>query len=331
MVRQKKYWKVGKRLPPLEFKPQKPDWLEAEPGWISEALESVRSRPSGGWLVVAPSSAIGDKPQRYVIAGREVVVWRAGNGLNAAPDRCPHMGACLSEGPIREGKLVCPWHGLELSPRGHGDWQTFPTFDDGLLLWIRFGHDTTSEKPFLSTRPDSYLEAVVSTVASCQPQDVIANRLDPWHGVHFHPHSFATLHVLEKSQERLRLRVAYRLLGPLTMEVEATFHCPEPNTITMTIVDGEGVGSVVETHATPIDAERTSIVELTLATSERWQFQFARRMKWLTRPLMERAARRLWVEDVAYAERRFALRSGIEDERNSLRVLGNDYLDVSAE
>ena len=34
--------------------------------------------------------------------------------------------------------------------------------------------------------------------AQCEPRDVIANRLDPWHGAHYHPHSFGRLRVIEQ-------------------------------------------------------------------------------------------------------------------------------------
>ncbi len=44
----------------------------------------------------------------------------------------------------------------------------------------------------------------------------------------------------------------------------------------MTIVDGEGIGSVVETHATPLTKGRTAIIEATLATSERAGVRAAR-------------------------------------------------------
>ena len=87
----------------------------------------------------------------------------------------------------------------------------------------------------------------------------IQNRLDPWHGAHYHPHSFGRLKVLDDNEDLLRVRVAYRVVGPLAVEVDATFHCPDPRTIVMTIVDGEGTGSVVETHATPIAAGRTAV------------------------------------------------------------------------
>ncbi len=77
----------------------------------------------------------------------------------------------------------------------------------------------------------------------------------------------------------------------------------------MTIVEGEGRGSVVETHATPIERGRTSIVEATLATSERPGFLYAVKFSRYIRPFIERSARRLWVDDAAYAERLYALRT----------------------
>ena len=77
----------------------------------------------------------------------------------------------------------------------------------------------------------------------------------------------------------------------------------------MTIVAGEGEGSVVETHATPLSDGRTAIIEATLATSERIQFRMAELARPVMRPLIERMARRLWVDDAAYAERLYELRN----------------------
>ena len=80
-------------------------------------------------------------------------------------------------------------------------------------------------------------------------------------------------------------------------------------TIVMTIIRGEGVGSVVETHATPIEPGRSAVIEATLAASDRPQFHtFFRAFGGLMRPMVEKRARRLWVEDGAYAERRYELR-----------------------
>ena len=96
-----------------------------------------------------------------------------------------------------------------------------------------------------------------------------------------------------------------------------TFASPEPRTIVMTIVEGEGAGSVVETHATPLGPGRTRMIEATLAASDRVGFALARSARRLVTPLMEKRARRLWVEDVAYAERRYALRTQTGSVRSS--------------
>jgi hypothetical protein len=60
---------------------------------------------------------------------------------------------------------------------------------------------------------------------------------------------------------------------------------------------------VVETHATPLRPGRTAVVEATLATSPRSGFAHASKVSRLVRPFIERSARRLWVDDAAYAER----------------------------
>jgi len=228
-----------------------------------------------------------------------------------APDACPHMGASLSAACVREGKLICPWHGLALGPEGHGSWKTYATHEDGVLTWVRVGDQTPdTPKPVLPPRPGIFMEGTVRVEARCDPEDVIANRLDPWHGAHFHPYSFASLSVLDLDDDVLKVRVAKKLVGRLVVETDATFHSPEPRTIVMTIVEGEGRGSVVETHATPIEPGRTAVVETTLATSDRKGFRHALKLQRFIRPFIERSARRLWVDDAAYAERLYALRSG---------------------
>jgi isorenieratene synthase len=116
--------------------------------------------------------------------------------------------------------------------------------------------------------------------------------------------------VLEQDDDSVTVRVVYRVLGRIGVEVDARFDCPDRRTIAMTIVDGEGTGSVVETHATPLGPGRTAIIEATMATSSRPGFWFARRSSRLLRSLIERAAHRLWRDDAAYAERRYSLRNG---------------------
>jgi hypothetical protein len=96
--------------------------------------------------------------------------------------------------------------------------------------------------------------------------------------------------------------------------VRAVFTTPDRRTIAMHISDGEGAGSVVETHATPLGVgadgrPRTAVIEATVAYSARPGFAVAATLGGAARPLMRMAARRLWADDLAYAERRYELRA----------------------
>jgi len=288
---------------------ERPDWQQAAPVWIDKALAYSQSLPSGGWYVVDSSEQIGTKPRPYRICGEDWVAWRHQGEVRFAPASCPHLGADLACADVVEGKLRCPWHGLLLGADGHGKWRLQPTFDDGTLVWVQLGDDADDKPPRLAPRPAVSIDGVIRQEAVCEPEDVIANRLDPWHGVHFHPHSFTRLKILEMTPEIITIRVAYRVIGPICVEVDATFHCPDPRTIVMTIIAGDGKGSVVSTHATPIEAGRTAVVEATFATSERVGFRYARLASGITKKFIEARARRLWVEDAEYAERRYKVRA----------------------
>jgi hypothetical protein len=100
----------------------------------------------------------------------------------------------------------------------------------------------------------------------------------------------------------------------LGIPVIAQFTAPEPRTVVMHIVEGQGVGSVVETHATPLGKgpdgrPRTAVIEAVIAQSDRTGFQYSLRAAPLLRPVMKLAAARLWRDDLDYAERRYALRT----------------------
>ena len=307
-----KLFKFGPALPTVEIPESSltPDWQQARPRAIARALERALDRPHGNWYVVGESRLLGEAPQRLRLAGEDLVAWRVSGELIIAPDACPHMGASLSDSCVCEGKLVCPWHGLALAKEGHGNWKRYAVHEDGVLSWVRIGPEVPETPlPVIAPRPDVYLEGVVQVEVRCDPEDIIANRLDPWHGVHFHPYAFATLTVLDLDDDVLKVRVAKRLVGRLVAETDATFHSPEPRSIVMTIVEGEGEGSVVETHATPIEPGLTMVVEATLATSDRQGFRHAKKLQRFVRPFIERSARRLWVDDAAYAERLYEHRN----------------------
>ncbi len=309
---------------------QVPSWADAQPAVIEAALRRASARPAGNWFVLAPSSRLrADRPLGHTVAGLELVAWRDSDGTpRVGPGGCPHLGAPLCDSRVVGGRLMCHWHGMSFDGTPRPGWRPYPAHDDGVLVWVRLdelGGEPALPAPVLGLRPppDGSVAEVVTMVGRCEPADVLANRLDPWHGSWYHPYSFANLRVLAAppvcsddagdAGDRFLVEVAFRVAGPLGVPVIAEFTCPERRTVVMRIVDGEGAGSVVETHATPLGdgpdgAPRTAVVEATIAYSDRPGFGIARAAAPLLRPLIRRSAARLWRDDLAYAERRYLLR-----------------------
>ncbi|GGX69944.1 (2Fe-2S) ferredoxin [Streptomyces fructofermentans] len=338
------------RRRPVPWERQRPTWREARPGVIAAALKRAQARPSGNWFVVGATLDVrGDRPLARTVAGQEIVVWRDARGrLVGGPGVCPHLGAPLAKSPVRCGTLVCHWHGLALNGTAFAGWEPLPVHDDGVLVWVRLdeaGGERPLPAPLVPERPapERSVSAVYTGIGVCEPEDVVANRLDPWHGAWFHPYSFVDLTVVDVPGARasgttggtagkediaeegahdgsaeggdgFAVDVSFKVAGRLVVPVRAVFTAPGPRTVVMRIVEGEGEGSVVETHATPLGPDdrgrpRTAVVEAVVAVSERRGFAVARAVAPALRPLVRAAAGRLWRDDLAYAERRRHLRS----------------------
>jgi hypothetical protein len=312
-----------KVIPRTQWARQRPTYRDAQPAVIDAALDRSQRRPSGNWYAFAAARDIRtDRPFGVHVAGVELVAWRdEARQLRVGPGSCPHLGADLATGTVDCGTLICPWHGLGLrgDAREFG-WKPLPGHDDGVLVWVRLdaiGGETPLERPVIPARPvGATLDAVTRLVGTCEPEDIIANRLDPWHGAWYHPYSFTQLEVLSSptaDDDRFIVSVTFRL-GRLGVPVIAEFTSPERRTIVMRIVDGEGASSVVETHATPVGLgpdglPRTAVLEAVVAHSDRPGFAKTRPVAPLITPLMRYAATKLWRDDLAYAERRYRVRT----------------------
>ncbi|OON71869.1 DUF5914 domain-containing protein [Streptomyces tsukubensis] len=318
------------RRGPTEWERQRPSWREARPVLIAGALKRALARPSGNWYVVGASRDItADRPSGRTVAGVELVLWRDGGGrLHAGPGACPHLGAPLKDSRVHCGTLVCHWHGLALDGAPFPGWDPVPAHDDGVLAWVRLdraGGEEPLDGPVVPVRPAAAgsVAAVYTGFGTCEPEDVVANRLDPWHGAWLHPYSFVDLTVVstpagdraaDPAADGFAVDVSFKVAGRAVVPVRAVFTAPEPRTVVMHITEGEGAGSVVETHATPLAADRqgrprTAVVEAVVAVSGRPGFALARAAAPALRPLMRTVAGRLWRDDLAYAERRWELRS----------------------
>ena len=296
-------------------------WKQARPGRIRASFDVAQSLDPGGWYVVGRSGDVGtSRSVTRTVAGREIVLWRDESGtLMAGPGTCPHLGALLDDCEVIRGDVVCRWHGMALGGDGLSGWKPVVAHDDGVLAWVRLptSGETPTDRPTLTARPplDASIAAVIEIPGVCEPEDIIANRLDPWHGSWFHPYAFSHLVVDDDatSDQALVVEVAFRLSRTWGVPVRAEFTCPDSRTIVMHITEGEGTGSLVETHATPLGLgpdgrPRTMVTEATIAYSDRPGFQVARWLSPLVRPGIRHTARKLWVDDLAYAERRYELR-----------------------
>ncbi len=301
-------------------------WRQARPGQIRAALEASQLKDPGGWYVAGETRSLrADRSMVRIICGREVALWRGPEGrLLAGPGSCPHLGALLEGCEVMSGRMYCRWHGLSLGAEGQAGWSPFPAHDDGVLMWVRLPTpgEVPAGRPTLAARPPAAesIATVIAVRGVCQPADIVANRLDPWHGTWYHPYAFSHLAVDDSAtdEHRLVVDVTFRLSRSWGVPVRAEFACPDARTIVMTIVEGEGSGSVVETHATPLGTDfhgrpLTVMTEATIAHSSRAGFALARRVARLVRPGVAATAAKLWVDDLAYAERRWQLRARGDD------------------
>lgn len=68
------------------------------------------------WIKVARSQQIKEKkPWPLVIDGKKIVLIRHRGCLTAFKDSCPHQGAPLSHGFVKDGQITCIYHGWKFN------------------------------------------------------------------------------------------------------------------------------------------------------------------------------------------------------------------------
>lgn len=76
--------------------------------------------PKNTWYVACTSDEVTKKPLGRRICNELMVFFRGEGGeIAALEDFCPHRGAPLSLGFVKNGNLVCGYHGLEMGCKGH--------------------------------------------------------------------------------------------------------------------------------------------------------------------------------------------------------------------
>jgi len=70
------------------------------------------------WHPVARVSEVADAPVKAMLLDVELVLFRSENQITAALDMCPHRWVRLSAGKLRDGNIVCAFHGLSFDGAG---------------------------------------------------------------------------------------------------------------------------------------------------------------------------------------------------------------------
>ena len=72
---------------------------------------TAATTPPSDWTRVASADDVTDSPRRVLAGEAPVIVLRHRGELVALDARCPHRGAPMEEGEVRDGCITCPWHG----------------------------------------------------------------------------------------------------------------------------------------------------------------------------------------------------------------------------
>lgn len=156
--------------------------------------------PQSQWYVVLESVELGRKPLGVQRLGRRLVFWRGTDGRpHAHADRCPHLGAALSGGTVREGRLVCPFHGFAFNGAGQCEHipangcsgkvpagmalEGFPLREAHGFIWLWLGpvRDSYPALPFFAQLDDGWRYRTDSVEWPVHYTRAIENQLDVAH------------------------------------------------------------------------------------------------------------------------------------------------------
>ncbi|MCB0130213.1 MAG: Rieske 2Fe-2S domain-containing protein [Caldilineaceae bacterium] len=291
---------------------------------------------AGRWYVAAFSRALlpGQTLVR-VIADQEIVFWRTADDnslVQAASAVCPHWGGPLGEGAVTtDGALTCPWHGWQFR---HGHCVDRPRLklprylahDDGILLWVRLPWDLDDvTAPPLQQRPPESRAFWFDITIDSDVYHVQENYLDFLHPAEYHETVFNHCVYLGKEGEVNLVELGYKMPLGKSLITRTRVWAPTAFQVRNEVYQGLGLGTVIESHLTPLSANRTIIHEIyhvpaKLVPDQGWPFM---------RFFMRKSARRIREEDAIFSARRYRLRKlGFVDGRG-LPVNGQEtpYLD----
>jgi phenylpropionate dioxygenase-like ring-hydroxylating dioxygenase large terminal subunit len=150
------------------------------------------------WHVVARSADLTPGTVKSArLLEEDLVVWRNGGDVHVWRDVCIHRGAQLSKGAVRDGCLVCPYHGWtydgtgscvsipahpSVNPPGRAHTHVYQARERYGLVWASLGQPTQDVPPFPEWDDPTYRKVFCGpyTMNAYAPR-VVENFLDVGH------------------------------------------------------------------------------------------------------------------------------------------------------
>ena len=164
-----------------------------------------------GWYVIGQSDDIRvGKLAEKTWMGREIVLWRdTGGAVCVADAYCPHLGSHLGPsagGLIRDGNLVCPFHGFEYDATGRcvaapgaapprsARLARYETEEINGFVFAYCGRESDAPTWRIPEQPDhpGYKRALNRVRLRTHPQTTSENSVDRAHLGHLHGYSEVT-------------------------------------------------------------------------------------------------------------------------------------------
>jgi len=173
------------------------------------------------WYQAGFSEEIVEAPLARTLLDIPVVFYRADGRVTALEDRCPHRFAPLSMGAVRNGQIVCGYHGLAFGADGHCRLnphgritpamkvRAFPVIERHTIVWIWMGNADEADPGlipdlgFIDQTPETArIRFHIPTLANYRL--VTDNLMDLSHADYLHPTSLGG--VMTGAQARTQLR-----------------------------------------------------------------------------------------------------------------------------
>lgn len=157
------------------------------------------------WFPVARVDDLDAGPFGAELLGRRLVVFRDAERSCVGLDRCPHRGARLSDGTMREGALECPYHGwrwggdgvcvlVPSQPGAHptATLESFPAVERYGLVWTCIGEPMTEPPSITEADVDEQWEFATGAWfdVACGLRSITENFCDSSHFAFVHRETF---------------------------------------------------------------------------------------------------------------------------------------------